>query len=289
MYTLFRNLDRAAAVLRRLGLGRLTRCLRDALDAVAAAPVGVEREGLRLYGGLRERSFLYRVTEGTFEPETVARFLAWLRPGATVVDVGAFLGFYTLLAARRVGESRVYALEPDPRSFAFLQRNLRANGCSRVKALPWAALEYTGEAPWYRSRNDPSTNSVVPRPGWSETAKVRCVALDEFLDSEGVQHVDVVKIDAEGSEPRVLKGMARVLGRSPDPVVFVELNPAALRQAGSSPEALLSLLGELGFRRVDRLDEERSPEGHLLNCNLCCRRGQESPGEAVNGVSRGVP
>lgn len=83
-----------------------------------------------------------------------------------------------------------------------------------------------------------------------------------------------LKIDVEGAEPLVLAGMAGLFDRSLDPVMFVELNPTALREAGNSPEDLQATLDRLGFDAIAPLDEERGADGELQLCNFYCRRKQ---------------
>lgn len=270
--SLIRTLDHLAAILRRIGLGRLTRAARRALEGVLQEGIAVEVDGVRIRGGIRDRSFLYRLREGTFEPATVRVMSQAITPGAIVVDVGAYLGYYTVLASRLTGAAgKIYAIEPDPGSFRWLERNIRQNGCRNVVAIRKALSAHAGTASLYRSARDPSTSSLFPRREWVETVPVEAVKPDAILDTDTV---DVVKIDVEGAEPLVLAGMAGLCARSPDPVLFVELNPTALREAGSSPLDLQATLHRLGFDAIEPLDEERGADGELQLCNLYCRRKQ---------------
>ncbi len=271
-YQLLRSLDRSAALLRAIGLSRLTRAGREILARVLPKGISVEVEGVSMRGGIRDRSFLYRLKEGTFEPTTVRLFSEAITPGAVVLDIGAYLGYYTIIASRRAGKfGKVFAVEPNPESFAFLRYNLRENGCSNVVAVQKALSNYSGWTSLHRDRSDPSRASLIAREGSLGAVTVECTTVNDLL---GEQHVDVVKIDVEGAEPFVLDGMARVLEQSRDPILSVELNPSALAEAGSSQEALLSKLRQFGLHTIRTLDEERAPNGELLLCNLYCRRGE---------------
>src|SRR5947208_14953773 len=139
-YEMARTLDRAAAIFRAVGLQPLTRRCRELLTYVFGEGISIEVDDLRLCGSLRDRAFLYKLKEGRFEPETVKLFVGALRPGMVVLDVGAYLGYYTFLAARQVGEKgKVYAFEPDPSSYRFLEHNIHLNGYSNIVAVSKAA------------------------------------------------------------------------------------------------------------------------------------------------------
>ncbi|MDR7550723.1 MAG: FkbM family methyltransferase [Armatimonadota bacterium] len=269
---LMRALDHVAALLRRLRLQRLTRWGRDVLERRLQDGIVVRADGLRLYGGVRDRAFLYQAQTGVFEPETVGLLRRALWPGAIVVDVGAYLGYYTILASRIVGpQGKVLAFEPDPESVLWLLRNVSANHCGNVMVMAQALYDRVGKMRWHRNPTDPSKNSLAARVGAEAAMEIDCVTGDTGIP---VPHVDVVKIDVEGTEPEVLRGMAQLLEQSPDPLLIVEFNPTALAEAGNSSETLQETLDRLGFSEVGRLDEQRDLEGRLELCNLVWRRRQ---------------
>jgi FkbM family methyltransferase len=191
-----------------------------------------------------ETRFCYRYLLGLHEPGTTVAIKKTVRAGMTVVDVGAHLGYFTVLFARLVGKNgRVYAFEPDPRTFEFLQRNTRRFG--NVRRVNAAVLDRDGSATLYRSQRS-SHNSL-----WADnvdlpigSVSVQAVRLDNIL---GEISPDFVKIDAEGCEPEVLDSMQEMLSRSPNTTLLVELNPSRLRGREQSPEELLLKLLGLGF------------------------------------------
>jgi FkbM family methyltransferase len=267
-----RFLDRVAALLRRLGLSSLTRAVRQALERWFTDGLVAEAQGFRVRGGIRDRAFLYHVREARFEPETAQRLSEAILPGMVVCDVGAYLGFYTLLASRRVGPSgRVYAFEPDPASFQWLQRNVLENACHNVVASSAAIGVTSGKAWLYRNATDASKSSLAPRAGWLEQIPVETVTPAAAIDAPSV---DVVKMDVEGSELGILLGMEQLLARSGDPLLVVELNPTALGEAGTSENELLVTLRRMGFESIEHLDRELGPEGEFATCNLFCRRSR---------------
>lgn len=154
-----------------------------------------------------------------YEPETVDYFARTLGPGHVFVDIGANHGYFTMLAASLVGETgRVVAFEPNPKVFRQLQMHAALNCVeSRVLLLPRALAESQGEAKLYVSQEDGNSGLSSLTPGVealalgslseAHTVLVLLDTFDRWLTSSGVDHVDLVKIDVEGAESRVLAGM----------------------------------------------------------------------------------
>lgn len=212
------------------------------------------RFGVRLYGRLR--GFYFPVTEpythyryllGTYEPGTSAVARKLLRPGMTAIDVGAHLGYYTRLFARCVGEQgRVNAFEPQPESFGILVRNTKR--LPHVRCLNMALLDQQRDVVLLRdlhSARDRVSHVADPQRQEGAAIKMEAVAMDDVL-GEGVRP-NLVKIDVEGSELEVLRGMERLLNHSPDVALIVECNPFTLAGNGLTPAQLLGLIQELGF------------------------------------------
>ncbi|MBK9180783.1 MAG: FkbM family methyltransferase [Acidimicrobiales bacterium] len=142
-------------------------------------------------------------------------------PGQVVVDVGANTGVYALKAGRLVGPSgTVVAIEPNPDMIGWLQGNVRANGLGNVRVRMLAAGERTGAATLWENRDAPNSFSLVRRAAGAGFS-VLVVPLDELLAWEGLEHVDLVKIDVEGAEDAVLAGAAGLIERC-RPLVIAE-------------------------------------------------------------------
>ena len=202
-----------------------------------------------------------------YESQLMGRLL---RPGMTFVDVGAHIGYYSLLAARAVGPAgRVVSFEPSPDNFALLTENIRLNGLSKiVRAENLALGAGRGEADLHLSTcntgdhrlystlddDDEMFNAGMHR----QSVRVPVISLDEYLGREGVERVDVVKIDVQGAEMDVLLGMRQTLARSPQVVLFTEFWPHGLLRFGTEPRAVLDFLtGEVGLSLFQILSEER--------------------------------
>jgi FkbM family methyltransferase len=144
---------------------------------------------------------------GIDEPHEVAWFRRLVPPGGVIVDVGANIGQYTLIAAQLAGPSgRVFSFEPDPVNAAALQRSIARNGFGdRIELLPIAVAGRSGEAGFEvqpdRTRSRLCANGRGVRP---EATLVRTVALDDFVEERELARLDLLKIDVEGADLDVL-------------------------------------------------------------------------------------
>lgn len=164
---------------------------------------------------------------GTYEPGVVKGLEELIRPGWTALDVGANIGYLTLLMANRVGpQGKVIAFEPLAENFRILQENIKLNGHANVVAENLALLGRAerielrsatpGAITWVASvRID--QNSAV------ESQSVEAVTLDEYVQKKGIAKVDFLKIDVEGAEASVLEGATNVLNRD-QPTLLIEMH-----------------------------------------------------------------
>ena len=184
-----------------------------------------------------------------YEEETTNLFQKLLKPGMVVVDVGAHVGYYSLLAARQVGpEGKVYAFEPEPTNHELLLDNIQRNGYTNIVSQRKAVSNSVGSTSLYLTNLDNGRHSAY-RHGLPERGRVNAetITLDAFLDAEGWPKVDLVKVDVEGAENDVLDGMNRLWQRSPDLKLIMEFNPTFLNHAAANPLQLLEMLSSLGF------------------------------------------
>src|SRR5882724_9135487 len=150
-----------------------------------------------------------------------------LKPGMTVLDIGAHHGLYTLLASKCVGrKGRVFAFEPSPRERIRLQRHIRLNNCKNVTIEPVALGSEPGDAELYLVEGAfTGWNSLRPPAvqGTTFTARVQVTTIDSWLAKDGKGGVDLVKLDVEGAELSTLKGASTLLGHHPRPIILVEV------------------------------------------------------------------
>ena len=250
-------LGAGARLLRALHADSLLRAARDRVDALfvkaGRPPLRGHAEGVELRGFLRHRSFLADVSAGRFDAYAGEVLLGELREGTTFVDVGAHLGVYTLLGARRVGATgRVIAFEADPYTAAALAANVARVAPGNVRVVAKAASDRIGAAGFFLS---PGTygSSLYRRPSMASLERIEIEATTVDAEVEPADDL-VLKVDAEGAELDVLAGAHRTLASSRRTVVHVEVNPDALAEAGRSPAELVRALRDLGFElwRIDQ-------------------------------------
>ena len=140
---------------------------------------------------------------------------AVLRPGMNVVDVGANLGFYTLLAANAVRESgRVWSFEPEPHNFQLLMKSIRANNFHGVEPVQMALSDDSGIDKLYLApASEPNAHTLSQDRGMG-SLEIQSTSLDEFWQARGTGRMDLLKVHVFGDEPIVLRGSRRVLQAS---------------------------------------------------------------------------
>jgi FkbM family methyltransferase len=206
-----------------------------------------------------------------------------VRPGQTVVDVGANVGMFTMLLSRLVGPAgRVFAFEPGPQSYLLLCKNISANGCKNVVAERAAVLNRSGETDLLVCPTGESDNriaEVAEREG-HERVRVKAIALDDYLDG---RPVDFMKVDVQGAEPLVFRGMARTFAANPGLQVITEFVPDPA--SGFPPEAYLRWLRSFGFS-IHRLDDDFEEAQAVSDESLLASVGPGRPRLHTNLVLR---
>jgi FkbM family methyltransferase len=189
------------------------------------------------------------MTSGTWEPGVTALFEELLKPGMVAVDIGAHIGYFTLLAANKVGTTgKVYAFEPAPSNYAYLLRNIEINAYRNIIPIQKAVSNHEDGTTFFL-HPDSVGHSIYPETlGKNRTAiKVNTTTLDSFFETEGWPSVHLVKMDIEGAEPAALDGMAILLERNKALYLILEYVPHILKRAGRNPRQFLERLRTLGF------------------------------------------
>lgn len=187
-------------------------------------------------------------TTGGLEPGTRACLKRLLRPGDTAVDIGANIGLLTMACARAVGAGgRVYSFEPEKRMADLLERTLAMNGLAQVRLLRKAVSAEPGTLNFNVSRI-PGHSSLFALPEQEEghVQEVDVVRLDDVVPAR--DRVNLVKIDVEGAEMDVVKGMRRVLEDNPDIAVVAEFGISHLRRVGLTSKEWFGAFEAHGLR-----------------------------------------
>jgi len=188
--------------------------------------------------------------EGLWEPYESQLILGLLRPGDVFVDVGANIGYFSILGASAVGsEGRVFAFEPDPDNFALLDANVALNGFQqRVSSVHGGLADASGAGRLYLSENNLGDHQIYAGDGERESLGITLYHGSDFLQTK-LSKIDLIKIDTQGSETAVIAGLMPLMKQLPvAPTILIELTPFSLRCAGSSGRALIDLLAQLDLR-----------------------------------------
>lgn len=250
------------------------------------ADIPLEIHGLKMYQHGREDysdSDETLFTDGYERMETTL-FKQLVKEGMTVVDIGANVGYYTLLACRNVGESgRVFAIEPEPMNYELLLRNIEENSFNNAVPLQKAISDKSGSATLYLSPKGHGEHSFYGAERNIGSVEVEVSTLDKLF----VGNVDIVKIDIEGGEMLALLGMTELAKRS-DMKLFIEFYPAGIQRSGYTPEGLWNRLQELGFEYIYIINEKKG-KLDLADCDdavdYCRQRTKYSKDEAISAVN----
>jgi FkbM family methyltransferase len=214
---------------------------RSILDAWRGETVRFDAMTLRVTGTRRER---LSMIAGNLRLHRL--FDRYVKPGATVIDVGANIGYNTIYAARLAGpRGRVIALEPTPDTLTVLRHNIAASGLANVAIEPVAAGGSAGSCDFFIRGEISAVNSRYPDSRYASVTsvvRVPVTPLDDLVEGAA----DMVKIDVEGAELDVLDGMSRLL-RAPAITLIVEWDPLHQQAAGHSADALPYWLLERGW------------------------------------------
>ncbi len=193
---------------------------------------------------------------GSYEPETIKIFKDLLKEGATVVDIGTNIGYYTVIAGKRVGpKGKVFAYEPNRDSFNLLQQNIKINNFKNITPVNIALSDSLGRRVLYFGDNK-CTHSFSDNRKTGRNELVETDTLDNSLKKHGSPKIDMIKMDIEGAEILALEGMIETIERSPGLIIFTEFYPKAIRRLGKSPIEFLKKMQGLGFS-IFAIDEDR--------------------------------
>ena len=230
----------------------------------AIVPFG---DGLSFYCPAEQRGMarIAYIFQDRFEPE-LSLLGQFVKPGDSVVDIGANYGAYTLKLAQLVGpKGSVLAVEPASHAVDVLSRNLTLNGITNVRVESVAIGEAARDGSLYLDANSARNRLVPIAEGAVGVERIRIVPLDDLVSGP----VSFVKIDVEGAEPFVFRGASGVLSKY-RPVVQFEYTPGVAREMGADPHELWEQLERLDYRMHELVDGqlrvvERAPEDGLIN------------------------
>ena len=204
--------------------------------------VAVALDGFSLYVRQDDKEVGARLAEaGQYEPHVTAELKPLLRDDTVFADVGANIGYFTILAASLTRTGKVIAFEPNRDNCALIRMSLGANGLHNVTLHPFAVSDAEAEF----ALDVSGSNGALREPSSADDLIVRSVVFDECVSEES--RVDIIKMDIEGFEGRALRGMTQTIARH-RPVLFSELSPSDLvRRSRMPPHDYLMQIEQLGY------------------------------------------
>lgn len=185
--------------------------------------------------------------DGIYEPMETRLVQDYVEPDQAVVDIGANIGYYTLIFARIVSPSgRVFAFEPDIDNFNLLHKNIEVNKYENVVLIQKAVSNHTGESKLYLDRFSNLDHRLYKSSNDDKGVSIRTVRLDDYFNQMDIQ-IDFIKIDIQGAEGLALEGMMTILERNQNIKILAEFWPFGLEKAGTTPSSFLEFLNDLGF------------------------------------------
>ncbi len=241
---LYRPLRRAKEVVDRIRYRRLRRTTTFVADL---DPVTVRFSTEDPYSN---RWFFPRYANGGLhEPQVTHLLVDILTDSSCFIDVGANLGWYTCVAASQIRDGIVHSVEMDDLNLRLLEANIRLNGFSNVVTYNLAISDEPGTVNYTRSTDRPAANfrlQLAAIGRGHNTVSVPSTTLDKLCADQRLQP-DVIKIDVEGAEGRVIAGMKTVL-QTVRPQILLEVHPDHLQNFGDSVDRVIGTLSNLGYR-----------------------------------------
>jgi len=220
----------------------------------------IEIQGSKMFVGIKDASPSLRKTFEAYalnkihEEITTELFKNVLKEGDVFIDLGANIGYFSLLASRLVGKKgKVFSFEPEPTNFSCLKKNLEINNYRQARSFLKAVSDKNGKIKLFVCDYDTGHHTINQYEGIKSYSRGRstvekeieidAVTLDSFLGDK-TDRVDVIKMDVEGAEMLALIGMDKVLRDNMDIKMFIEFFPLLIKEMGSSPEEFIRRLLE---------------------------------------------
>lgn len=231
-----------------------------------------------------------------YEEATTNIFKGFIKQGSIVVDIGANVGYFTLLSSLVVGDKgKVYAFEPEPKNYQLMLQNIKLNKLSNIVAENKAVSDKNGSIEFFVDEVESGGNSIFQNAvqygdkDLSHSIQIETVSIDKYFSNNEV--IDFIKIDVQGAETLVLDGMRDIVKRNDNIKMVIEIAPYWLEKAGYSTAQCWELLTELGFKYKYRIHDKsnkldltdlstivnhcKSGKLSLISCvNLFCSKKQ---------------
>lgn len=236
-----------------------------------------EMQGFKIKKG---RTTRISILTGEFEHSTTELIKKEVKDGMVFLDIGANIGWYSLLGSRLVGNSgHVYAFEPDPYLFKIINENVELNNLTNVSVFPFAVSNKSGKAKFSLNHAQDGDNRLESQIINDEIIQVKTITIDDFCERHNVKP-DFIKMDIQGSEPKAFEGMKNIVSKNPEIKIITEVFPEAIDDVGSSTENFIDSLEKTGLtikeipegfsKKLKPLDKQYLKKHKDYSPNLYC-------------------
>ena len=231
---------------------------------------------------LDEKDSLQLNFNGNFEPVETEIVKKEIKENDIVLDVGANIGYYSLIFAQLIGKSgKVYSFEPDPTNFEILKKNILVNKHENVILENKAVSNKEGNLKLYLSTENNGMHRIYPSKWCKESIDINSIKIDNYFNKN--QKIDFIKLDIEGAEYDALLGMESIIQNNENIVIFIEFVPTSLEEHGTNPEKVIDFFINHKFKifKINNIAEKKEEisKEELLNfknkdkvTNLICKR-----------------
>jgi len=186
----------------------------------------------------------------TYEPLTTEILLPLLKPDMKAIDIGANIGYFTLLLAKHT--NHVWAFEPEKNNFESLKNNVVLNNLTNVTTLNKAVSDKNGKRRLYISKEEPGAHSLNKVRRYKNYQMVETISIDQRFPTE---LIDIIKTDTEGHDLNVILGAQNLINRSRNFILITELWIDGFYSQGKDPSEMFKLLDKLQFYDIMIIDE----------------------------------
>lgn len=209
-----------------------------------------------------------------------------IHEGDIVIDVGANIGYYTLIFAQLVGSSgKVFAFEPESKNFEILKKNIEINNYPNIVAEQKIVSDKSGIVKLFIAEHGIVGHRINQQKSSQKFIEVESIILDNYIKKLNLDNkINFIKIDVEGSEPKVLEGAKEIMQKSNQLKIFTEFNREAVEEYGIEPKEMIDLFYRNGFKiylpnykenkiNLTNVNELLTSKETLLeNINLLCKK-----------------
>jgi len=180
-----------------------------------------------------------------YETEVIKNII---KKGDVVLDLGANIGYYTLIFAKLVGDKgKVFAFEPEPNNFNLLKKNVELNGYKNVVLIPKAISSKTGKNKLYISDENTGSHTIIETEKNRKYIEIDSVCLDDYFVGFD-RKINFIKMDVEGYEGEAIRGMTSILQKNEQIGILMEFAPYLIEEFGMKPEEYISLFNDPNWK-----------------------------------------